>query len=102
ALVPFLGAYIARVFQGERVFLSPVFGPIERITYRVLRVRPDAEQDWKGYARSTVFFSLLSFLMLSLILRTQSVQPFNPEGFGSGPSNLSFNTSSSFVTNTNW
>ena len=102
ALVPLLGAYIARVFQGERVFLSPVFGPIERFTYRVLRVRPDAGQDWKAYARSTIVFSLLSWLVLYLILRTQSIQPFNPEGFHSGPWNLSFNTTSSFVTNTNW
>ena len=92
ALVPLLGGYIARVFQGERVFLSPVFGPIERLTYRVLRVRPDAGQDWKAYARSTIVFSLLSWLMLYLILRTQSIQPFNPEGFHSGPWNLSFNT----------
>jgi K+-transporting ATPase ATPase A chain len=102
ALVPFLGAYIARVFQGERVFLSLVFGPIERLTYRVLRVRPEAGQDWREYAKSMLAFSLLSWLMLYLILRTQSIQPLNPEGFGSGPWNLSFNTTSSFVTNTNW
>jgi K+-transporting ATPase ATPase A chain len=102
ALVPLLGGYIARVFQGERVFLSPLFGPIERFAYRVLRVRPDDGQDWKAYARSIVVFSLLSWLLLYLILRTQSIQPLNPEGFGSGPWNLSFNTASSFVTNTNW
>ncbi len=102
ALVPLLGGYIAKVFQGERVFLSPLVGPIERFTYRVLRVRPDEGQDWKAYARSIVVFSLLSWLLLYLILRTQSIQPFNPEGFHSGPWNLSFNTASSFVTNTNW
>ena len=79
-----------------------MFGPIERLTYGVLRVRPDAGQDWKAYARSTIVFSLLSWLMLYLILRTQSIQPFNPENFHSGPWNLSFNTTSSFVTNTNW
>jgi K+-transporting ATPase ATPase A chain len=102
ALVPLLGGYIARVFQGERVFLSPVLGPIERFAYRVLRVRPEEGQDWKAYARSLIVFSLLSWLALYLILRTQGVQPFNPEGFRSGPWNLSFNTTSSFVTNTNW
>jgi K+-transporting ATPase ATPase A chain len=102
ALVPPVGGYIARVFRGERVFLSPAVGPIERLTYRVLRVRPDEGQDWKAYARSIVVFSLLSWLALYLILRTQSVQPFNPEEFHSGPWNLSFNTASSFVTNTNW
>jgi potassium-transporting ATPase potassium-binding subunit len=102
ALVPLLGGYIARVFQGERVFLSPVLEPIERLTYGVLRVRPEDGQDWKAYARSILAFSLLSWLALYLILRTQSIQPFNPEGFHSGPWNLSFNTASSFVTNTNW
>ncbi|HSS32237.1 MAG TPA: potassium-transporting ATPase subunit KdpA [Solirubrobacterales bacterium] len=102
ALVPLLGGYIARIFQGEPVFLTPVLGPIERFTYRVLRVRPEDGQGWKAYARSIVVFSLLSWLALYLILRTQSVQPFNPEGFHSGPWNLSFNTASSFVTNTNW
>jgi potassium-transporting ATPase potassium-binding subunit len=102
ALVPLMGGYMARVFQGDRVFLSRVFGPIERLTYRVLRVRPEEGQDWKAYARSVVVFSLLSWLLLYLILRTQSIQPFNPEGFHSGPWNLSFNTASSFVTNTNW
>ncbi|HEX7245121.1 MAG TPA: potassium-transporting ATPase subunit KdpA [Solirubrobacterales bacterium] len=102
ALVPPIGGYIARVFQGERVFLSPVVGPIERLAYRVLRVRPEEGQDWKAYARSVVVFSLLGWLALYLILRTQGIQPFNPEGFHSGPWNLSFNTTSSFVTNTNW
>jgi K+-transporting ATPase ATPase A chain len=102
ALVPVLGTYLAKVFQGERVFLSPVVGPIERLGYRLFRVRPGDGQDWKAYARSVLVFSLLSWLLLYLILRTQSIQPFNPEGFGSGPWNLSFNTASSFVTNTNW
>ena len=51
---------------------------------------------------SVLAFSAVSWLLLYLILRTQSIQPFNPEGFGSGPWNLSFNTASSFVTNTNW
>ncbi len=102
ALVPLVGTYLARVFRGERVFLSPVIGPVERFAYRVLRVRPEEGQDWKAYARSIVVFSLVSWLALYLILRTQSIQPLNPEGFGSGPWNLSFNTASSFVTNTNW
>ena len=103
ALVKPVGVYMARVFTNQRVFLSPVVGPIERLTYKVLRVRPDAEgQDWKAYARSVIVFSLFSWLALYLILRTQSIQPFNPEGFHSGPWDLSFNTASSFVTNTNW
>ncbi len=102
ALVPLAGGYIARVFRYERVFLTPVLGPIERLSCRVMRVRPDDGQDWKAYGRAILVFSLLSWLALYLILRTQSIQPLNPGGFHSGPWNLSFNTASSFVTNTNW
>jgi K+-transporting ATPase ATPase A chain len=103
ALIKPVGIYMARVFTNQRVFLTPVVGPIERLAYRALRVRPDAEgQDWKSYARSVIVFSLFSWLALYLILRTQGIQPFNPQGFHSGPWDLSFNTASSFVTNTNW
>jgi potassium-transporting ATPase potassium-binding subunit len=103
ALVKPVGTYMARVFTNQRVFLSPVVGPIERLAYRALRVRPDAEgQDWKAYARSLIVFSLLFWVVLYLMLRTQSIQPFNPQGFHSGPWDLSFNTASSFLTNTNW
>ena len=102
ALVKPVGVYMARVFTNQRVFLTPVVGPIERLTYRVLRVRPDEGQDWKAYARSLIVFSLLFWVALYLILRTQGIQPFNPQGFHSGPWDVSFNTTSSFVTNTNW
>jgi K+-transporting ATPase ATPase A chain len=102
ALVRPVGAYMARVFSDQRVFLTPIVGPVERLACRALRVRPGDGQDWKAYARSVVVFSLLSWLALYLILRTQPIQPFNPEGFHSGPWDLSFNTASSFVTNTNW
>jgi K+-transporting ATPase ATPase A chain len=103
ALVKPVGIYMARVFTGQRVFLSPVVGPIERLAYKAVRVRPDdGGQDWKGYARSVIVFSLFSWLALYLILRTQGIHPLNPQGFHSGPWDLSFNTTSSFVTNTNW
>jgi K+-transporting ATPase ATPase A chain len=101
-LVKPVGIYMAKVFGDQRLFLSPVVGPIERLAYRALRVRPDEGQDWKGYARSLIVFSLLFWVALYAILRTQGIHPFNPEGFGSGPWDLSFNTASSFLTNTNW
>src|SRR6478752_5001678 len=102
ALTRPLGAYMAHVFRNERVFLTPVIAPIERITYRILRVNPNDQQNWKVYARNLIAFSLFSWLALYLILRTQGIQPFNPAGFHSGPWDVSFNTASSFVTNTNW
>ena len=58
ALTPLLGGYMARVYRGERVFLTPVLGPVERLTYRLLRVDPGVEQDWKAYARTTLVFSV--------------------------------------------
>jgi potassium-transporting ATPase potassium-binding subunit len=102
AVVPLLGGYMAHVFTGERTFLDPVVGPLERGTYRLLRIDPARGQDWKAYARGVIFFSLAGWLLLYLILRTQTLHPFNPEGFHSGTWDLSFNTVSSFVTNTNW
>jgi K+-transporting ATPase ATPase A chain len=102
ALTPLLGGYMARVSQGERVPLSPLIRPLERLTYRILRVAPDEEQDWKAYARSTLMFSLTGWIVLYLVLRTQGAHPLNPEGFASGPWDLSFNTASSFVSNTSW
>jgi K+-transporting ATPase ATPase A chain len=102
ACTPLLGGYMARVFTGERVFLTPVVGPIERLFYRGIRADADRGQDWKAYARSLLIFSALFWLLLYLILRTQTLHPFNPQGFHSGTWDITFNTVSSFVTNTNW
>jgi K+-transporting ATPase ATPase A chain len=102
AVVPVLGGYMARVFRGERTFLDPVVGPLERGTYRLLRIDPTHGQDWKAYARGVIFFSLAGWLLLFAILRTQTLHPWNPSDFHSGTWDLSFNTASSFVTNTNW
>ncbi len=102
ALTPLLGAYMARVYQGEHVALERVLGPVERLTYRALRTDPERQQDWKAYARTTLVFSALFFVVLFVILRTQGIHPFNPEGFHSAPWDVSFNTAASFVTNTNW
>ena len=85
ALAPLLGGYMARVYQNERVFLTPVLAPVERLTYRLLRVNPNRQQDWKAYGRTVVVFSLMFWLALYLILRTQGIHPFNPEGFNAGP-----------------
>jgi K+-transporting ATPase ATPase A chain len=102
AVVPLLGGHMARVFRGERTFIDPLAAPMERFTYRLLRIDPERGQDWKVYARSVILFSLAGWLVLFLILRTQTLHPFNPENFHSGTWDLSFNTASSFVTNTNW
>jgi K+-transporting ATPase ATPase A chain len=102
AVTPLIGGYMARVFAGDRVLLTPVLGPVERLLYRLMRTDPEREQDWKGYARTVIVFSLVSWLALYIILRTQGIHPFNPQGFTSGTWDVSFNTATSFVTNTNW
>src|SRR6185437_13136490 len=102
ACVPLLGGYMARLYTGQRVFLTPVLGPVERLLYRLLRVDPNEGQDWKRYARNVLLFSFVSWIALYVILRTQNIHPWNPEGFHSGTWDVTFNTTSSFVTNTNW
>jgi K+-transporting ATPase ATPase A chain len=102
ACVPLLGGHMARVYRGEHTFLDPIAGPLERLTYRLLRIDPQQGQDWKAYARSLIAFSLVGWLALLLILRTQTLHPLNPQGFHSPTWDVSFNTVSSFVTNTNW
>src|ERR1700719_646939 len=111
ALAKPMGAYMAKVFQGERAFLHPVLRPIERLIYTCCGVREETEQRWTQYAASLLAFSAMSFLFAYVIQRLQGVLPLNPMGFsGPHPPNgatamtpdLSFNTAVSFITNTNW
>jgi potassium-transporting ATPase potassium-binding subunit len=101
-----LGQYMANVYTGKRVFLTPMLAWPERLLYKVLRVDPQREQDWKSYAKSLIVFSLAGWLLLYAILRTQDAffvpHALNPLGYHSAPWNVTFNTVSSFMTNTNW
>jgi len=101
-----LGSYMAKVYTGQRVFLTPLLGRPERLMYRLVRTDPEQGQDWKRYAGSLLLFSLGGWLLLYLIVRTQNAfyvpHALNPLGYKSGTWNVSFNTVSSFVTNTNW
>ena len=106
ALAMPLGGYMAKVYSGKRVFLSPVFGVPERFLYRLLRVDPERGQDWKSDAKSLIIFSLAGWIFLYIVLRTQDAffvpHALNPLGYHSAPANVTFNTVSSFMTNTNW
>ena len=102
ALTPVLGAYLQRVFTGERIVLERILGPPERAAYRLMRVDPRTEQGWKAYARSALVFSLVCFVALYVLLRTQGVHPGAGAIEGSGTADLSFNTAASFVSNTSW
>ncbi|QAY94381.1 potassium-transporting ATPase subunit KdpA [Methylovirgula ligni] len=97
-----LGYYMTRVFSGERTFLSPVLRPVERAIYTVCGVNEAEEQHWVTYAIAMAFFSAAGFVALYAIQRLQGVLPFNPQGQSAVEQSLAFNTSVSFITNTNW
>lgn len=97
-----LGNYIGKVMNGEKVFLSKAFVPVEEFTYRVLRVDREEQMTWKKYALSAAAFSVFGFLFLFLLMMLQAFLPLNPERLGNPSWHLAFNTAVSFVTNTNW
>jgi K+-transporting ATPase ATPase A chain len=101
-LVKPLGGYMTRVFSGERTFLSPVLGPVERGFYRLSGVDERTEQNWLTYAVAMLLFNLAGFLSLYALMRLQALLPFNPAGQSAVEESLAFNTSMSFTTNTNW
>jgi K+-transporting ATPase ATPase A chain len=96
------GGFMTRLFAGERNLLSPVLGPVERGLYGLAGVDAKAEQSWVGYAVAMLLFKLAGFLLLYVLLRVQSLLPFNPAGQGPVSPDLSYNTAVSFLTNTNW
>ena len=96
------GGYMTRVFAGQRTFLSPVLRPLERLVYWCCGVDETQEQSWRTYAVSMVFFGVAGFVTLYALQRLQWYLPFNPQGQAGVEQVLAFNTSVSFVTNTNW
>ena len=96
------GGYLTAVFNGERTFLSPVLRPVERGIYALSRVDEKEDQHWLTYAVAMLVFTAAGFLSLYAIQRLQGVLPFNPQKFPAVGEHLAFNTSVSFITNTNW
>lgn len=101
AAIP-LGAYLAKIYSGERTFLHPVLRPVENAIYRMAGISAEKETGWFGYARAMLAFSLVGWIVLYAILRLQGWLPLNPQGFAGLAPDLAFNTAVSFVTNTNW
>ena len=98
-----MGVYLYRVLDPQgKTFLEPVLKPVERLFYRLMRVDPTSEQDWKRYAVSLLLFSLVGVLFTYALLRLQHLLPLNPQRLGPVSEHLAFNTAVSFATNTNW
>jgi potassium-transporting ATPase potassium-binding subunit len=102
ALTRPFGGYMTQVFAGERTLLSPVLRPVERAIYWCCGVDEKEEQHWLTYAVAMLLFSVVGFVTLYALQRLQAVLPFNPQGQSAVEQSLAFNTSVSFITNTNW
>jgi K+-transporting ATPase ATPase A chain len=102
AITPVLGAYMTRVFNGERTFLSPVLRPVEVVLYKVAGVDPAREQHALTYTIAMLLFHVGGFAILYALMRLQALLPFNPAEQSAVAEDLSFNTAMSFITNTNW
>jgi potassium-transporting ATPase potassium-binding subunit len=98
----FIGGYMVKVFKGERVWLSRVVGPAERLTYKIIGVDAEHEQGWVAYLVSLLSVTVVSIAFTYLVLRFQDHLPLNPENLPGVPAPLAFNTAISFATNTNW
>ena len=102
ALMKPLGAFMARVYQGERTFLTPILGLVERFVYRTAGINAEEDMKWKRYAKAMLVFNLLGFLAVYVLQRIQVWLPLNPGGMTAVSPDSAFNTAISFVTNTNW
>jgi potassium-transporting ATPase potassium-binding subunit len=102
AITPPLGAYMTRVFGGERTFLSPILRPVEIAIYKIAGVNEQSEQHAVTYTIGMLLFHVGGLLILYVLMRTQASLPFNPAQQSAVAPDLSFNTAVSFITNTNW
>jgi K+-transporting ATPase ATPase A chain len=102
AIVPVLGAYMTRVFSGERTFLSPILRPVEVVIYKIAGVNERNEHHAVTYTIGMLLFHVGGFLILYALMRVQAGLPFNPADQSAVAPDLSFNTAVSFITNTNW
>jgi K+-transporting ATPase ATPase A chain len=102
ALTPVVGAYMTRVFNGDRTLLSPVLRPVEAALYWAGGVDEKREQHWLTYTVAMLFFHVAGFFILYVLMRVQASLPFNPAEQSNVAPDLAFNTAISFITNTNW
>ena len=97
-----LGIFMAKVLEGERTWLSPMLGPLERLCYRIARVNPSEEMGWRRYAVAMMVFNVAGLFAVYALQRLQHLLPLNPQRLPAITADSSFNTAVSFATNTNW
>jgi K+-transporting ATPase ATPase A chain len=100
AAIP-LGKYIGKIYMGEPTWPDRIFNPIDKLFYRLGGIRPEREMNWKQHLTALLTINLVWFLFSMLVLMNMSWLPLNPDGNPSMPADLAFNTTVSFVSNTN-
>ena len=101
-LTPVLGTFMYKVFTGEKHLMRPVFGKLEKLTYKLINVNPNEESNWKSYTFGLLLFNLIGILFVFLIQLVQAQLPLNPANLPNVSWHSALNTAISFVTNTNW
>ena len=101
-LVKPIGRYLVKVFDYERTGLDRIFGPFERILYRLTGIKETETMGWKAYTMAVLLSNFMMMMLMYTVLRLQKYLPLNPDDIDNMPSALAFNTATSFITNTNW
>ena len=102
ALAKPLGTYMARIYEGQPAVLNTIGAPLEKLLYRICGVDPTKEMRWAHYALAMLALNLLGGLAVYGLQRLQSYLPLNPSGLSAVSPDSSFNTATSFISNTNW
>lgn len=97
-----LGHFMAKVFQGERTFITPVLAPIENAIFKLVKIDPTVEMSWQQYTIAMLMFNIVGLIFVYVVQRMQNLLPFNPQALPAPSADSAFNTAMSFVSNTNW
>lgn len=97
-----IGHFIAKVFQEEKTFLTPFLAPIERLIYRITGIDPSRDMTWRQYTLAMIVFNVVGLFFVYIVQRLQHMLPFNPQSLAAPSADSAFNTTVSFVSNTNW
>jgi K+-transporting ATPase ATPase A chain len=102
SLTPVIGKFLYKVLTGKKNIFSPVFGKFEKAIYKLLKINPETEMNWKNYLWAVLIFNFFGFILLLILQLVQQYLPLNPQNLPGVSFDLAFNTAVSFITNTNW
>lgn len=96
-----LGRYIGKVFNGEKTWPDAILNPLDKLFFKLAGVRPSQDMNWKQHLIALLTINLVWFLFSMFVLMNMGWLPLNPDGNPSMSADLAFNTSISFISNTN-